>query len=199
MFLVLKLIVKIWPRVCPAPSRIPGRGNSPRSLQESAHLKDHSFWPQRERRKSASPQCKACVLYGLGTHLSFWTALSHTHVAWTAGPRCDNQKDSKIQHKWMYLRKQKHNRLVVAWGREGLGVWDYQMQTYTGWVLLCSAGNHSGSLINHNGKEKKRMTSRFRNNSVGWGKLNSNSCPVPRTVTPPPRRSVGLGERSSHT
>ena len=30
--------------------------------------------------------------------------------------------------------KQKHDRLVVAWGREGLGVWDYQMQTYTGWV-----------------------------------------------------------------
>ena len=79
--------------------------------------------------------------------------------------------ESKIRHKWTYLRNRNRltdieNRLVVAkgeeeWGREGLGVGISRCKlVYIGWinkVLLYSTGNYTQCpVINHNGKEYEK-------------------------------------------
>ena len=70
----------------------------------------------------------------------------------------------------MLIHRDIESRLVVAkgeraWGREGLGVWDEQIQAilYIGWinnkVLRYNTGNYIQYLvINHNGKEHIGIT-----------------------------------------
>ena len=148
MFLVLKLIVKIWPRVCPAPSRVPGGGNSPRNLQESAHLKDHSFWPQREKKILPSTVQSLCPFWPWDTPLLLDSSGPHAGGLNTRA-QIDNQKDSKIQHKWMYLRNKNTTDLRLPGGGKDWESGIINADIHIGWinnkVLLYSTGDYSVS------------------------------------------------------